>query len=288
MTTLNIDASTLEGRFMACPREYYHYGILRRESCGPFTGRAFGRVMHKVLLAHYSGKKPSPDDISAMWQTECHDIQDGDYRNAGFASTVYDQYRATYPNEPFSVFGVEDIPVCELPFAFPLFCTSDTIINWSGIVDLVTKWPDGYWVMDHKTSSVAGETFWAQFQRSTAQLGYCWAVWKHFGIMPKGYIVNALFLRAPTRTGKGIEFARQKYPITEEDLSVWEWNTTEVVQRLLEARRDNIYPMHTNACVRRYGLCEYLEVCRLPQVEQLALLNSGMYRPVTWNPLAQP
>lgn len=284
---LYIDASTLEGHFMACPRKFEYYATLKREANEPMAGRAFGRAVHAWRAAWRRGTTP---DVAALHAAE--GVPDTDYRNLGYFKGVIDAYTTAYPTEPFTTALLGDKPCIEQSFAFPLGtveCASGAIVViWTGVLDEATVWPDGStWVLDLKTSKVAGETFWKGWQNSHAQIGYCWAWQRAFGTAPAGYIIDGVFTRELTASGrgKGIECLRQKYYLDAERLDEWEHNTLQIVAELLDCQERGFFPMHSSACMTRYGACEYLEVCKLPASQRRAMLASNMFKDVTWSPL---
>src|SRR5512139_3648228 len=98
-----IDASSLEGHFMKCPRSYYYHDILKRESSAFPAGRTFGGIIHDHCLApHYRGQLVDLDAaIAAMPEV----LRTGeDYRNGGYLREVWQQYVATFSLElePFT------------------------------------------------------------------------------------------------------------------------------------------------------------------------------------------
>lgn len=289
---LHFDASTLEGRYMSCPREFFYYGLRKREAVRDTIGRDFGKFMHTVLLDHYT--KPHADVLTHMdkrWATAPATTDPDQYRNLEYAHAVYDYYLNEYPSEPFDIIRVET-PIA-VPFMDVVLPDETTVpCLWTGRVDLVIRMhaTGQVWLIDHKTSSMAGETFWTQWVNSTQMHGYVWGVEQLIGEPVQGYIINALFVRKPTKTGKGIELKRQMYPVGDTPaehkalLDGWKNNTEHTIASILDHVTRGYWPMHTNACVRKYGTCEYHEVCRHAGQREL-LLTTDLYRDVTWTPL---
>lgn len=283
---LVLDASSLEGQFMLCPRAFRNYKLLKREPAKFYAGREFGKCVHCALEAYYKGQDPL-DAINKSYPT---DMPMEDHRTLDFAYEVIRVYKQTYPAEAWQIAYVNGQPVIERPFALPL---GQIIINgltipivWNGKIDMVIRTPDQrYFVLDHKTSSVAGQTFWSQFKLSTQQLGYCWATQELTGLELSGFYINAIFTRKPTKTGKGIECERQPYLIEHEDLERWRSNVLYICTSVLRHACGAHWPMYTKSCVHKYGECGYLEACACgnPQMEHRALM-SNMYQQVTWSP----
>lgn len=282
------DASAVEGTFCRCPRMYkYRYEYLR-EGAGLAFGRTFGNIYHKVLHAHYTQGIVHEDRIEELyWEQipQSYDFSE-EHRTVGYMKDLYGLYCSTYPTEPFTILtDANGIPLVERSFAVPLPGLDPPAV-WAGKIDLPVVYPDGrLWVMDHKTSLIAGETFWSGFTMSLAQHGYCWAMEQLFQRPVAGYIINAIFTRKQTRTGKGMELMRTMYELRPGELAEWQFNTTGILRNLAEARRTAIYPMHPSACIGRYGACEYLPVCSTDASLREHVLMGDSYQTVTFTPL---
>lgn len=277
---LHIDASQLEGRFMACPHEWAFYALFKREANTPTPGRDYGKFLHKMLAAHYLGR---PFDIAAEWAKE-PPVAEDDYRTVDYTEQLFKLYKDTYSSEPFSVITVE------APFALPVATlrVNDTAIPvlWTGKVDLVLRMHSdrSLWIMDHKSSKMGGQTFWTQWTNSTQLHGYAWAVQELVEEKVSGYVVNALFVRQPTRTGICHELGRQMFTIEDGALDAWKTNVLNAIGSIGDCLARDHFWRNTSACARRYGMCEYHDICRLSGDRQ-AILDSNLYRDVTWSPL---
>ena len=283
---LYIDASTLEGRYMSCPREYQYYGIYKRELVRSGAGLLFGKFMHEELLApHYSGQHVDIEEAITRFPVDLAD----DYRNAGYAKHVWNTYLETYPSEPFAVLKVDDKPVVEKAFVLKVGSLKmpwgPLDIHWIGKIDAVVSWGDQLSHIDHKTSSIGGESIWDQFANSTQQLGYTWAVQQLFGSQSNEFTINLVLTRKLTNTGKGIECMRQRFNVDQEAIAEFPQRVMSVVKRLFYDSHNEEFPMHTSSCTRKYGKCDYLQVCKLAPSLREEMLSTSLYRDVTWSPL---
>ncbi len=61
-----------------------------------------------------------------------------------------------------------------------------------GQTDAIVLWEQNFWLLEHKTTSISGDQFWAGFELDLQPRLYLWGIWKTLGIMPRGFILNAL------------------------------------------------------------------------------------------------
>lgn len=287
---LFLDASTLT-RYLACPRSFEYYKLEARESAGDSDALLFGQLVHSCLHKHYLDDFYNINDFINAFYAEHPNLGEGNHRTADFAMRLIHQYRTTYQLEPFDIVRQGTLSLIELPFAVPLGSITlpdgtSIVIVWTGRVDLVTHWPqdNAIYVVDHKTSSMEGDTFWASFHLDQAQQGYCWAVQEVLGKPVAGFMINALIC---TRAGN-IKLARNKYWLDQETLAEWRHNTLQVVENLIADHQRGYFAMHKTACVGRFGRCEYHPVCTCAPSARHLQLHTNQYQDVTWSPLIKP
>lgn len=298
------DASSTEGCFCKCPRQFLYKYIHRRVSSAPAPGRDFGKWFHEILAQWRLGHQPN---FESTWETCCPNMPLDDFRTLGFGKDLFNKYVDTYGGkESFTVLqfnlGGVPTPCVERSFALPLGSVDTSLdldahgvartdqgpipVLWSGKIDLGIVEHDGeLWVLDTKTSSVGGDTFWADFQNSTAQHGYVWALQQATGRRVAGFRIDAVFTRAATRTGKGCELFRQSYPVSPAQLEEFVENALHIASSIIDCVERNYWPKHTGACVHRYGKCEFMPVCENDPANRIAVLASNLYVDNTWSPL---
>lgn len=299
-----IDNSTLEA-YNNCPRAFEYRSIRKRVTAAPQSALTFGGAIHKALEHRYKNDKDlkgGEATESAMLSAfatalEGRPISEDDYRNYDYGCGMLRQYNTCYPVEEFEIATTPmgELMV-ELPFAIALgtvhYGTAGLVqipVIYTGRLDLGIYLPDGsFWVMDHKTSSIVGDSFYAQQAMSAQQEGYNYACWRTTGKRPEGFIINMLASRKPSKTGKGIEFNRQRVYLSEERLEEWKQNTLVLVQEMMDYFSLSHFPMRKAHCVGKYGRCQFYDVCSLPQGQRHLLLESNLFTTNTWSPLNAP
>lgn len=240
---------------------------------GPETTTDYAKMCER-----FPGFTPALDDF----RTETHMID------------AIRAYNKTYSVEPFDlVFDDKGAPMVELSFAFPLVTLNAPLLHprpitfyWMGKIDLPTKWADGYWNSDIKTAT--RDNGFEEFANDQAQIGYLWALQKILNAPVEGFMIDKVLWRAPTKTGKGIEFKRHKERIAADRIAEWEHNTIAICEDIVNDAVRGYFPMESKWCMGKYGTCPYLMVCKLSPAGRDVLLASTFYKDVTWSPLRKP
>lgn len=309
---LRIDNSSLEV-FQTCPRAAFHHLVQRRIK-PPSSALKFGGAVHVALEAYYKAIATNTPIIPADLITLALNYYAGtqvfgtDHRTPEYLSTVLLSYFHEYE---WNDFPVADPSHVERPFALtlgeleldrclpftalqllgegpdePLF-VKKLIVLWSGRIDLFTSYLDKPSICDHKTSSIEGPTFYEQFRLSQPIHGYVWAARQMFDI-PKlnHFVLNAIILRKVTKTGKGIEFIRRPYDITDYHINEWQQDVMLEISNFVHLLSESYFPKAPIWCVGKFGVCQFHDVCTLSSdAEKKALIQSELYAPVTWSPL---
>lgn len=310
--TLFIDNSTLEV-FTTCPRQAEYYVCQKKEKAGERSALKFGGIVHKILEARYAAPTgfvsiETEQKMVAVCESEFASYIPSleDYRNYGTAVNLIKEYNSFYPSEPFKVLALDSKPLIEVPFAchlgtievnaeltvrqpdgfISLRYIKDLPIMWQGRIDMIVEHEGRLYLVDHKTTSMMGPTYFREFELSSQFRGYTWAAQQLLGRPIAGAIINALGIRKPTKTGKAIEFERKTITFTPEALSEWQADTLHIVTDFIEMTRRQHMPQHTKWCVGKYGMCQFFDVCTLPSDQRQQLLSTGDYKAVTWNPLS--
>jgi len=293
---LFVDNSLIE-LITTCPWKAYAAVMLRRRRGGEEPALRQGSHVHSALAYRYRREAiglPWSGDVQQRIlakryeQTPC---ESEEWRNLDYASQIICAYNEQYPFEQFEVIrhGPHSFPFVERPFAVELPEKIDDItIFYVGRMDLAVRDSNGHlYVMDHKTTSVLGDTYWDDAFMSEQQHGYCWALREVLGEEPVGYIMNVLAVRKPSKTGKGVEFARRTYPTREPPGKLDEWYSNMVLQvrTFLHHFRNSLWPRHHKHCISKYGRCEFYRVCELPEHSRSAALASSAFKDNDWSPL---
>lgn len=313
--TLLIDNSSLE-TFITCPRSAQYMVCLKRKPSGDRSALRFGQIIHKALEVRYRSAAPmlaqTPAIEGAMLAVLAQEFAnwqppEDDFRTHSFAVELINRYGIQYPFESFDILRFPDgRPFVEVPFALPLgeieiddtLLVKDVATNttaprhvakikiiWTGKIDLGYKSNGRNYLMDHKTTSMMGPSFFAEFELSHQMHGYHWAAEALMNEPFEGFTINALATRRPTKTGKALEFERKVFTTSRPHLDEWQQDCLHIVSDFLEMVRRGYLPKHTKWCVGKYGLCQYHKVCSLSPSHRDLMLGSGEYTDVTWSPL---
>jgi len=157
-------------------------------------------------------------------------------------------------------------------------------VNYTGKIDMIVEQDGALAVVDHKTTSIEGSTFWSQFNLSPQMIGYCWAASQLLDRPVRSAIIDALIGRKPTKTGIPHEYARQRYHYSAEQVDEWRADVECHVRTLLDNFMRGVFPRNTNSCYGKFP-CQFRDVCPLPRNVQPTALRSGAFVPRTWSPL---
>jgi len=314
-----VDNGLIE-RMTTCPWKTYASVILGRKPSGESTALRFGRHIHSALA--YRNRM---DFYKAAWKEETQvkllehlfaktPMEFEGHRNLDSAVKVIKGYNADpmMSNNTHSIMAhpKNGFPLVEQPFAIDTHrVISGHRIIYIGRIDRVMQLPEGAFVRDYKTTSMLGDTTWSEAQMSEQLKGYCWAYRETFGVEPIGYCYDVLAIResiqnavwddvlgkivaAPTKSGAPgkavpLTFESQRFFTKEPPGQLDEWfeNMLQEVETFLWHVDRKIYPRFHKHCRHQYGLCEFFNVCSLPERSRETALNSAAFTTNEWSPL---
>jgi hypothetical protein len=312
---LRIDNSSLE-KFITCPRSAQYKLIENRESPGS-PAMAFGSRIHECLeLTYKEGfTQESFDKCMKLIEIRYKDepFPEDEWRSQSQAEKViqlyYNRYQLDFDTfEPLFVEKAFSLPLFTLPVYTSLPISAEKLLGetgettnvyverihvyWSGKIDLGVNVRMGNLktVWDHKTSSVTGPQFFEGFQIGQQTVGYVWATQKLLALpTPPSFVLNAIGVRKPTRTGTNIEFARMPYVYSDFHLAEWEQDMMYLVSDFIAHLKQAYFPKATAWCMGKYGKCEYHGVCtqESPTTRKTELFSST-FHDVSWTPFEKP
>jgi len=314
---LQIDNSSLEV-FCTCPRAAEYKLVHARESGGS-AALVYGGAVHIGLETWYKHA-----DEPSFWDEALPLIEDtfsktppplGEWRTFEKCIDTLQRYIKKYPTEPFSIQTYNGQPQIERAFSLPLTVVelnvqtdysfssivdpdtypleladqpvyiSEVHVYWTGKIDMLIDLDSRPYILDHKTTSVAGPQYFKEYELSQQTIGYCWAASRLYGAPITDFLLNCIIGRKPTPSGVGCEFTRQRYNYRPDQITEWETNITVLVSDFLSNLARGFFPQATKWCFGKYGECPYFQTCTLPPSHRMAMLTSSAYRNVTWSPL---
>lgn len=79
-----------------------------------------------------------------------------------------------------------------------------------GTTDALAMWNRALWLLEHKSTAIEGEQFWAGFRIDLQPTVYLYGVWKSLGVLPAGVVINAI--RKPTESQVAAWNSKRKNP----------------------------------------------------------------------------
>lgn len=327
--SLLIDNSSLER--LLCSREFEYSYV---ENLIPNHDRSalnFGSAIHGALALRYKlcgSSQVEEAQALAINSFLCnhftdHPQPDGDFRTLALATRLIEQYNKTYKNESFKILGnangphiehsfIHELGTVEFPYVYESIEQIGNTVNiqqlspstikvfFIGRIDMIIEDHGCVLIVDHKTTSMYGESFWDDMKMSAQFRGYCWAYLKSYGVKPWGYMIDALRIRRATReeareieyTGelsvRRDDFVRDTFPISDDAIDEWQTNTLSKVRQVLYHASNDYFPMSTKQCRHKYGRCDFYDICSVPRENRRTLLESGMFLKNEWSPLNKP
>lgn len=290
--------------YRACPWKYFAGMVQHRRSSGPGNpGMVHGGNWHKAMEAHYSfvppdwGEAKYPKEayfemlehrvrrvVEQKWVEHAHP---DDHRTFDRLMLDYKKYLRTYGlpwEEESKTWGWPDNPLVEraIELAIP-----GARHPYTGKIDRIYKLQGQYYVEDHKTSSMVIK--FKEYTIDSQMMGYAVLAQLVTGEPIAGVRINGVVIH------KGeTSFERHTISFGQDRLKDWMKNYDHWLDRLEDSARLGqaedeevlalAWPRNFNACVTRYGMCQYAGVCSLaPHLRQGALEEDFEVHP--WNPL---
>ena len=307
---MHVDNSSKE-LFETCARAAQYYTVARRELATDRPALFKGEVTHKALVhrkrAQYFGvtdtAKFEPEQMATIVNMyEGKDFGPDEWRTCEHAVNAIIEYNKAWPiaSEPFKIARKKDDaePLIEWPFKLELghanmdswvethagkFYVRTVLIFWTGLIDAIIDYGDLF-VMEHKTTAMLSQDFFNDFQLGSQGLGYAWAA-NELDIPVKGIFVDAIAGRKPTKTGKAHEYMRQRIWYDPAQVNEWRVDMFTHCTDFLEHLCRGYFPKSTKWCFGKFKRCQYWDVCTQNPDRRQTILQSDLYRNVTWSPL---
>lgn len=316
---LVLDNSAFE-KFVTCPRSAEFYLVYEREAYARNAALVFGGALHAGLELYHLGEAEEKQNTAVKDFFRLNPAPPDEYRtevNALEVLRLYRQEAAIREDYKWEILrNQQGELIVERAFELPLgIVPVDAVIQlpswpqpktvrdihvaWSGRIDVLTSVMGHSYITDNKTTKIGDDKFIQDFQLSNQTQGYVWAaqkLWPEHEV--NGFCLNAIWFRKPTSAGplneKGprggepaLRFFRSYFQYQPETIKRWEFNALTIVGDFIHNLVRRYHPMHTKWCFGKYGRCQYHDVCCI-QDPQTALryLQSEVFKPVTWDPVA--
>lgn len=315
--TLTLSASAAETA-MLCPAKYSWSRVTGIEAAVTRAGMNYGKSLHLLLAALYSGKPFDPEAIIAAHFEASPQPALGpkgrpEWRTPARALQAFAAYRAAYPAENFEVLGVEEpfeaaLGAFQITDGFGVETITVTV-NFRGIRDLRARWHDALWVLDHKTMGEWSDLVVDEGRASFQFQGYAWVERllaqqktastdvvtdpRQLALPVGGVIGNYLIAREPyanpdrkptPRDLPRDQFKREAYPYSDAQLDEWHERAMGVARDIWRHWSEQEWPQRSTACAH-WGRCEYYKLCwETDPAYRMAAALSADYRQRTPSP----
>src|SRR5215831_4648536 len=304
--------------FMICPRMAENYSIHGREGTRDQTAMNFGHLFHKLtersVIIGYTEEFAKEKVERIEEHFKLYPPSATDHRNGQMMESVMAGYEKRYKTDGFreQILQFAGAPFIERPFKIPLmtlpvgcqvpypkslivantenngsesFYIRNIHVLYTGRVDAAINTNPLIWAVDRKTSSRGGQEFEENFRLSLQTRGYCWALQKLTEQKVAGLMLDAVIVRAPTRTGKGTEYNRRNYFYHPDLIDEFEENMKAHIADFIGCLVRGFFPQVALSFKSPCPSCDYHENCALPRDQRAADLASELYRDVTYNPM---
>jgi hypothetical protein len=320
---LRLDNSSTE-HITTCPAQALQTLVLGRTSAHEKAALTYGSAIHAALEVLYTWDYWTTENrnkfeilslannaIFTEFASFSSPFAD-EWRSADRAVDTIRRYLLEYESEPLTPLA----NLVEIPFSIPLGviefdgtpqCPSEyeeeiffdrvfgegtgpqhidmVEVFWTGKIDMIAKDGGETFIVDHKTSSITGPSYFKDFELSQQTIGYQWAAEQLLDQKLAGFVLNLIIGRKLTKTGTGTDFDRRKYYYPRHRLEEWPENTLTVISEFLSYLRHGLFPKHTKWCVGKYGVCPQHDVCMAKPGHRQMILFSGQFKDNTWTPL---
>jgi len=252
--------------YLACPMKYKLRTVLNLVPAERAPALAFGGAIHKALASWYTHHNLG-GAIAAF---------KGEYKNSDDTLRTVDKgiqilqgYAEKYKKEPFS------IVFTERGYAIPLGRIEGVDTIYAGRLDGVVKWGEAFYVLEHKTTTRLGYSYFEQFTPNLQIDGYAILCRELMGRCD-GVLVNAIGFNKVKKT----DFIRSIANRTEEDIKRALTNIRLIVLSVLRSEKNGEFYQNKLMC-NYYGRCPYKDFCESNFDERVLRI----YKHSVWNPL---
>lgn len=266
------DNTTFES-WERCPRLYWLRHVRGLSSKGVKTALGFGGMVHAGLAKWY--ETGSAEQALRTVEEYVFVDPESDHRTKGRAMVTMAEYIGHY-GSPDSRW--DKVLLTETPFDI----VDADGFRYGGVIDLVVLWKGVPWIVDHKTTTRGGDSYWYQFQNSGQMCGYTWAGSELVGQPVRGVIINRILLHKQKKSPEE-EFAWRPMLYSAEKVLEWKEMRIDAYHEIaLSIETDNFRPRWDN-CINKYGTCPFFNVCSAPATSREELIASDFdVRPWDW------
>lgn len=248
--------------FQTCRRKYYFQYIRHLRPIVKGTPLIFGGAVHDALDCYYKGVDREKSAVEAIKLFKSiYTTPEGDtLRTVENGVKMLVWYFTKYKGEPFTVVGKPEE-------GFVFFCGD---ILYGGRLDLPVEWDGQLWIMEHKTTTRLGGSYFDQFELDKQMTGYIIALEEYSGRKCSGCIINAMepwkeVKRVSAKTKQPEDhFLRKPLTKSKELKERFRYNVQAIVRDIkwCEANNEFQEAEKKEACFYYNRNCPFLQLCQ--------------------------
>jgi PD-(D/E)XK nuclease superfamily len=275
--------------FQACPAKFDLRILQGWTSRRKSAALGFGGAFHHGIATWYrtGSRVEMLQAVNDHWP---EGMPVDDYRTKQKCVEMLIAYTKQYPGETFQVVDGPDGKLIEVSFTLPtgmyLYCpecgqeagawewgqlpalcpncgNALEEIEYGGIFDGLVEFSGAVYVLEHKTTSQLGASYFDQFRPNNQVTGYTWAAGLLSGKRVGGALINAIgvYKSSPPK------FERQISMRSDVEIEEWMRSVHATCERIQYCKLLGYFPLQTVNCTM-YGKCEFHSVHSLPHPNQ--------------------
>lgn len=263
--------------FCSCRYKYYLRHILDIIGLKPPIAAEFGRVIHLCLAEWYSSF--DIDKTITVLKANWKDFPEDEKRTIAVGEKLLKLYHEKYKDPPFKILD------SELAFEVPIPGMKYKLI---GRIDKLIEWHDKIGVMDHKTTSQLGATFFNKIKPNAQLTGYAYAgraLRYPVSFVLLDALLTAKGLLTPAYLVKLTPLARDEAAVTQDDINDYLEtliDTINSIERCYESGKWIKTGMFNGSCTD-YVECPYRKICKEDANIREAIIIAD-YKKEHWDP----
>ena len=266
---------TMLSTFLTCRKKYELRMIRHLVLNVPPTAAEFGRCIHLALDEWHQSKdvKKATEVFNAAYTENPED----DKRTKAVAAKMLQLYHNQYVSDSIKVLATE------VAFSLPL---PETEINLIGRIDKIIEWDGAVYIMDHKTTSSLGASFFNKIKPNMQFDGYVWAAQQLGYPLCSGVVMDALLvakgLLVPAYLAKLTPNQRDISERTPLDVTRYLRNVSSIIGDLKSCYAREEWYENTESCCD-FVECPYRSICKEDPGIHEAIIKSE-YKVEVWDP----
>lgn len=269
-----LDYSTLTN-FMSCPRK--HYWRMHRHITTKSIALSFGTAFHKALEVW--DKQKDDEGSIVVFKEHMKSITEEDpKRNLTSGVAALRAYFERWKDEEYKTVDVD------VGFAIELTSKFNNSFAFIGKIDRIIDSPTfGLGIMEHKTTTIAGDGWLNRVDPNLQMDGYITALFTLYGKNPFGGVLDIIHIHEKPALRK----PAMRIIKTNWDKEDWVQNICSWYEKINSCDKQEFYPKNTEVCKPIVGFsCNYQELCSMypnPRIED-EIVIPAKYVIESWHP----